>query len=186
MANQNSMMASLELLMWRPTPQKPDIVGGSPVPGSGEDYSTPESSKTMFLLDLDNEHASPLVMKQNGGCAFEGCASHRKVAASTSTPAKNLVEFKHRITMNTVTESALSLKLALWWRPTPQRPDLRASEPGDIYEGAFLLGHANNGYESAVELGRHANYGVTARLAQLGYSATARMLELTITVNLPW
>lgn len=168
----NPLMASLELLLWRPTPQKPD-------------FTDPENSKTMFLVDLDNEHTNPVVTKQNGDCAFEGCAAHRRVAANNGAPAKNLIEFKHKITMSTITESALSLKLALWWRPTPQKPDIRASEPGDIYEAAFGLGHASKGYDSAVELGRHNNYGVNARLTQLGFSATARILELTITVNLP-
>lgn len=176
------MMASLELMTWRPTPVKPDIAVGSPTPESDE-FTGSESFKTSFLIDPEKDADSQsLKSAVNSESAFEGCMSHRKPANGSP----RTITLQHKITTNIMSEAALSAKLTLWsWRPTPVKPDLRAGEPSDSYEAAFVLGPADQGYNATLAPSKQKDCTVTSSLAQLAYSATARILELTITITTP-
>jgi hypothetical protein len=174
-------MASLELTMWRPSPQKPDIAEGSPAPEDGKDFSSAESFNTMFRIDSKADHGSEvLASTNNGGCAFEGGLTHRLAANG----APRTIELKHKITTSTMTEAGLSLRLTMW-RPTPQKPDAaNAGEPVETYDAYFMLGQASAGCDIELKPCAKNNCTFTSRLVQLAYSAAARILELTVTVKL--
>lgn len=175
-------MASLELTTWRPTPIKPDLVGGSSTSSTNNDFISDESFKTMFLVNPTQDNESALLQSpKRGDSAFEGSMSHRLAAGAGANGAQHNVEFKYKITTSLMTEAALSFTLTLW-RPTPIKPD-NANVGGEAmgtYNGYFVFGQARDGCDVELTPCVVNNCEFSARLTQLAYSATARILELTI------
>ncbi|MEK7729332.1 MAG: hypothetical protein AAB354_13040 [candidate division KSB1 bacterium] len=185
MAANSPSMASLELLMWRPTPVRPDLVGTTTGTESSAGYTSVENFKTMFQIATDKDLDSREVRSPgNDGSAVEGSLSQRKAVTAPQATPRTIV-LKHKITTSTLTEAALSAQLVMW-RPTPVRPDFtNAVEPLESYNANFALGEASAGCDIQLEKCPKSNCTFSARLVQIAYSATARILELTITITMP-
>lgn len=173
----SSNLTSLEVVMWRPTPERPDRVAAVAGAESGTSFSALESFKSMFSVARDQNTTSEQVSKhENPNCNFDACMSHR--VAANGKPRE--IELKTKITTSVMTEAALSVQLSSW-RPTPERPDYTEN-----YNAYFLLGAAS-AEESAVHEVKPVagnNFNVTFQLKQLAFSGTARILELTVSATL--
>lgn len=116
--NQVPSMASLEITMWRPTPQKPDVPNGSPNAAEA-DYWRPTPQKPDAVTDEPG--------KSNGFTAAEKINKMFEIVSS-SNGALQAPQFKATIETAIETKAALSAQIILW-RPTPQKPDV-AKKPG--------------------------------------------------------
>lgn len=167
-------MVSLELQMWRPTPQKPDISGSNPSdPENRTDFTSMESFNAMFHIDPSLNGRGKQIKRAGGSdCAFAACLS-----ANGTNGGLNALATKVMIKTNTMTAAAISTKLTLW-RPTPQKPDIRAGSATKSYQAYFVLESAKD----ASPLKASLEDGVLVDLAQRDASETERTLEIIFTI----
>jgi hypothetical protein len=178
-------MVSLELLMWRPTPQKPDIAGNSSDPENTTDFTNTESFKAMFHFDPNrNGFGEPLQRVAGNDCAFEARLSYLKPnGRDLKNKSAGKLELKSAIKTSAMTDAALSMKLTLW-RPTPQKPDSKGGIVAKSYEGYFLFGPAHEPYQYDVHLDSQNDEAVAQLIQRNDESDVDRTLDLTITVPL--
>ncbi len=120
MATNNSPnMASLDLVMWRPTQEKPDRPR---IVQKGMGFTVLDSCKVFFDLEFEGDVAIfPITWKSGKDSVVE--VRRYKTQPSTSTSvSQEAFEFKTTATTEMQSESMLSVGLVMW-RPTQEKPD---------------------------------------------------------------